>query len=113
MSQVGRRNRILMMTGLGIAVLIAVLLSPLASRNPDGLDRVAQDHKLETKTDGQPLAHQLPFYQVFEEYTMRGVPAAIATPLAGLVGTLVTFGIAWGMGKLVVRQPNSPPDDSP
>ncbi len=108
-----RRHRILIATGLGIAVLIAVLLSPLASRDPDGLDRVAQDQKITSKANEQPAAHQLPFYQVFEEYAVRGVPSEIATPLAGLVGTLVTFGLAWGMGKLLIRHPASPPDDRP
>jgi cobalt/nickel transport protein len=45
----------------------------------------------------------LPFAQVFDEYAVKGVPEAVATPIAGLVGTLATFGLAWGIGKLVVR----------
>jgi cobalt/nickel transport protein len=52
-------------------------------------------------------ARKLPFAQVFDEYALRGVPEAVATPLAGLAGTLATFGLAWGIGKLVVRGSNS------
>jgi cobalt/nickel transport protein len=106
-----QRNRAFVLAGLGAALLIAVLLSPFASQNPDGLDRVSQDQKFDTKAREDAPARQLPFYSVFEEYSVRGVPAEIATPLAGLVGTLVTFGLAWGVGKLVVRQPGPPPED--
>jgi cobalt/nickel transport protein len=97
------RNRAFIITGLGIALLIAVFISPFASQDPDGLDRVSQDLKFEDKAVEDAPAKKLPFYAVFEEYALRGVPEAIATPLAGLVGTLATFGLAWGIGKLVVR----------
>ena len=98
------RNRVFIITGLGVALLIAVFLSPFASQHPDGLDRVSQDLKFDTKASEQTPAKQLPFYQVFDEYALRGVPEALATPLAGFVGTLATFGIAWGVGKLLVRR---------
>jgi cobalt/nickel transport protein len=93
-----------MMSGLGVSLLIAMVLSPFASQNPDGLDRVSQDLKFDTKAAEETTAKKLPFYQIFDEYAARGVPEAIATPIAGLVGTLVTFGLAWGVGKLVVRR---------
>jgi cobalt/nickel transport protein len=97
------RNRAFVISSLGVALLIAVFLSPFASQHPDGLDRVSQDQGFDNKAAEEPIAHKLPFYAVFEEYALRGVPEQIATPLAGLVGTLVTFGLAWGVGKLVVR----------
>ena len=108
-----RRNWIFWGVGLGAALLVAVLLSPFASSDPDGLDRVAQDQQFDSKAEPSPTSHQLPFYQVFEEYAVRGVPETIATPLAGLVGTLVTFGVAWGIGKLAVRgtSPSNPAID--
>jgi cobalt/nickel transport protein len=97
------RNRALLFTGLGTALLIAVFLSPFACQNPDGLDRVSEDLKFKERTAEEPIATRLPFYAVFDEYALRGVPKAIATPLAGLVGTLVTFGLGWGAGKLLIR----------
>ncbi len=98
------RSRLLILTGLGVSLLIAIALSPFSSKNPDGLDRVAQDLNFESKAAEKSIAHQLPFAIVFDEYAVRGVPEAIATPLAGLAGTLMTFGLAWGLGKLTVRQ---------
>jgi cobalt/nickel transport protein len=106
------RNRAFILTGLGIALLIAIFLSPFASKNPDGLDRVSQDLKFETKAAEDTPAKKLPFHAIFEEYALRGVPEQVATPLAGLIGTLVTFGLAWGVGKLVVRRSSSPNDSS-
>ncbi|MHC5730351.1 MAG: PDGLE domain-containing protein, partial [Nostoc sp.] len=97
------RNRAFVIAGLGIALLIAIFLSPLASKNPDGLDRVSKDLKFDSKELEEKPAQKLPFYNIFDEYALRGVPSAIATPLAGLIGTLVTFSLAWGIGKLVVR----------
>ena len=101
------RNRALVLAGLGVALLIAVFLSPFASKNPDGLDRVSQDLKFEQKAAKDTPARKLPFYSIFDEYALRGVPEELATPIAGLVGTLATFGLAWGIGKLVVRGSNS------
>lgn len=98
-----QRNRAFIIAGLGVALLIAIFLSPFASSDPDGLDRVAQDLEFDDKANEETPARQLPFYNVFDEYALRGVPENIATPLAGLVGTLATFGLAWGVGKLVVR----------
>jgi cobalt/nickel transport protein len=97
------RNQAFVLGGLGIALLIAVFLSPFASKNPDGLDRVSGDLKFDTKEAQDKPAHKLPFYSVFDEYALRGVPEQLATPLAGLAGTLFTFGLAWGIGKLTVQ----------
>jgi len=99
------RSRPLILVGLGLSLLVAVFLSPLASKDPDGLDRVAQDQKFEEKAakDEDVVAKKLPFANIFEEYSFRGAPEAIATPLAGLLGTLATFGIAWGIGKIIVK----------
>jgi cobalt/nickel transport protein len=101
------RNNAFIIIGLGVALLIAIVLSPFASPNPDGLDRVSEDHGFNQKATEDPPAHKLPFYSIFDEYALRGVPKEIATPLAGLVGTLVTFGIAWGAGKLLVKGSDS------
>ncbi len=98
-------NRIFVLVGLGVALAIAIFLSPLASKDPDGLDRVAQDLKFEAKATEEPPAKKLPFVQIFDEYALRGIEdEKAATALAGLVGTLVTFGLAWSIGKLTTRK---------
>jgi cobalt/nickel transport protein len=112
MTHSSTRMAAFVMSGLGAALLIAVLLSPFASSDPDGLDRVSQDHGFDTAAVEEPPAHKLPFYQVFDEYALRGVPEGVATPLAGLVGTLVTFGLAWGIGKVLIRRNASTSEDT-
>ncbi len=97
-------NRVFILTGLSIALIIAVLLSPFASKNPDGLDRVSKDLNFELKAEEDSLAKKLPFFSIFEEYSVRGVPESIATPLAGFVGTIATFGLSMALGKLSIRQ---------
>jgi cobalt/nickel transport protein len=44
-----QRNRAFVLSGLGIALLIAIVLSPFASSDPDGLDRVSEDLKFSDK----------------------------------------------------------------
>jgi len=107
-----QRNKAFVITGLGIALLIAIFLSPLASPNPDGLDRASQDHGFDKNAQKDTLPRKLPFYSIFDEYAVRGVPKGIATPLAGLIGTLATFGLAWGAGKLLVKGSRHPSSDS-
>jgi cobalt/nickel transport protein len=105
------RNRALLVTGLGLALLVAIFLSPFASQAPDGLDRVSKDLKFEDKVPKETPAQKLPFYAVFDSYALRWIPeydkngfsSKVATSIAGVVGTLATFGLAWGIGKLAVR----------
>jgi cobalt/nickel transport protein len=102
--------RFIIPIGLGVAASIALLLSPFASSQPDGLNRVAEDLQFANRERQDAPAKQLPFSDAFDGYAVKGTPDAIATPLAGLIGTIVTFGIAWGIGKLMVRNSN-PTDD--
>lgn len=111
------RNRAFVLTGLGIALLVAIFLSPFASSDPDGLNRVSEDLGFADKAHAETPAHKLPFAGIFDGYALRGVPDGVSTPLAGLFGTLVTFGVAWGVGKLSLSQsrpkPSHPDSDSP
>ncbi len=100
-------HKSLLLIGLGSAIAVAAFLSPFASSYPDGLDRVAQDYQFDEKAEEKPLSHKLPFHAVFDEYAVRGVPSSVATPLAGFVGTLVTFGLTWGLGKVLVKKSDS------
>lgn len=76
--------------GLGAALLLAVL-SPLASASPDGLERVAEQQ-------GFLNAAQAPAFNILPDYVFPGVSnEAAATILAGIVGTLLVFGVALGI----------------
>lgn len=77
----------LWVVGLVIAVALAIA-SPLASAYPDGLEWVAEQR-------GFLDAAQEPLYQIIPDYVLPGVSnEALATILAGVIGTLIVFGIA-------------------
>ena len=88
------------LAGLALAAALAFFLSPLASSEPDGLERVAidegfADHESSHALDDAPTAG----------YEVRGVDDdRLSTGLAGLIGVGVTFALAGGL-FLVVRRP--------
>lgn len=85
--------------GLALAVLIAVLVAPFSSPWPDGLERVAQDQGFLEKGAVSPLvASPIPDYS-FPGYQNK----ILAASFAGLVGTLVMFGIGCGIAALIKK----------
>ncbi|MCX6070016.1 MAG: energy-coupling factor ABC transporter permease [Chloroflexi bacterium] len=79
--------------GLGIALLLAVL-SPLASAHPDGLEWVAEQK-------GFLEAARGPLFRLIPDYVFPGVSnETLATILAGILGTLLVFGVALGVAYL-------------
>ena len=82
------------LVALVVCLLVAVF-SPLASSSPDGLERVAEDKGF------IGLAQEAPF-QLIADYVFPGVEnEAMATILAGLIGTLILFGLAYGLAWLL------------
>jgi len=80
-------GRLVWVAGLLIALLLAIA-SPLASSDPDGLEWVAEQH-------GFIDAAQEPLYTIIPDYVLPGVPdEALATILAGILGTLIVFGVS-------------------
>ena len=86
--------------GLLVAIALAVFLAPFASQSPDGLERVAEDKGFLEKGEGEPvIGSPLP------DYSMPGVKnEGVSTALAGIVGTIITFATALGVGCLVKRK---------
>jgi ABC-type spermidine/putrescine transport system permease subunit I len=80
--------------GLLLALGVA-LLSPLASPHPDGLERVAENEGF------LDLAQDAP-YQVIPDYSFPGVEnEALATMVAGLLGTALLFAIGYTLAWLL------------
>jgi cobalt/nickel transport system permease protein len=80
---------------VGLVIALAVtLLAPLASPHPDGLERVAEDQGfIETAQDAP--------YEIIPDYVLPGISnEAVATIAAGLVGTLIVAGVAFGIARL-------------
>jgi cobalt/nickel transport protein len=72
---------------LAIAIIIAVLLSPLASSLPDGLERVAEKLGFSDQATEKPLVSApLPDYTIPVLGETR-----LSTSIAGLIGTLICF----------------------
>ncbi len=88
---------------IGLIVCLAVAcISPLASSSPDGLERVAEDKGF------IDLGQEAPF-QVIADYVFPGMEnEALATILAGLIGTLIVFGVAYGVAWLLKSRRREP-----
>ena len=83
----------------GVVVsLIAVLLSPLASGDPDGLERVAEDLGfLEFGLDAP--------YTILPDYTIPFLgETALSTIVAGVVGALVVLGLMVVIGGMLKKR---------
>ncbi|GIL12812.1 MAG: cobalamin biosynthesis protein CbiM [Chloroflexota bacterium] len=80
----------------GLLIALAVtLVSPLADPNPDGLERVAEDH-------GFSEAAQPPAYEILPDYTVPFIEdAALTTIVSGIIGVLIVAGIGFGLARLV------------
>jgi len=81
---------------VGLLICLGVaLISPLASALPDGLEKVAEDKGfIETALEAP--------YQLIADYVFPGINnEAVATIIAGIIGTLLLFGAAYGVARLL------------
>jgi len=79
------------LAGLGIALLVT-LFSPLASSEPDGLERVAEDKAFLDKGKDAP-------YEVIADYAFPWVENEdVATILAGVVGVVLVAAFVFVLG---------------
>lgn len=84
--------------GLAIAIVIAAFASPWASSLPDGLEWSAESV---VALDGQGLPEDPGLLAApIPDYEFPGIEtAALATSIAGIVGTLITFVFAYMVGR--------------
>jgi cobalt/nickel transport system permease protein len=94
------RARSMACAGLVVALAIAFFLSPLASAAPDGLEHVV-DRLGPVDSSAAPLGIPLADYQVAG---LAGV--WLATSLAGVIGVLAVFALAWGLSRGVQARRN-------
>lgn len=82
-----------------IAVLVVIFFAPLASAWPDGLERVAEDIGFLGAGLDAPFA-------ILPDYTIPFLgETALSTVVAGLVGALIVGLLAFGVGRLLKRDP--------
>ncbi len=87
--------------GLGVALLVALLLSPFASTSPDGLKKVAETKGFSEKGEGWTFWRHAPFSAYSLPWIKNG---KVSTALSGLLGTLAIFFITIGIGKAIKKQ---------
>lgn len=81
--------------GLVVAAALAVLVSPFASRAPDGLERVAADQGF-ADAGGRTVWSLSPL----SDYSFPGfADVRLGTAVAGLAGVLIMFGLILGLGR--------------
>ena len=83
-------GKLVTIAGLLLALLLAIA-SPLASAHPDGLEWVAEQQNFLDRA-------QNPLFNLIPEYVFPGISnEALATIAAGVLGTLIVFGVALGI----------------
>lgn len=88
--------------GVLIALGLALFASPCASQWPDGLDKTAEILGFKEKAVAPILPAPAP------EYEMPGIPWSIlATSIAGAVGTVAAFVMAWLLAHVLVPKAGS------
>jgi cobalt/nickel transport system permease protein len=96
----GQASRGWVVAGVLIALAV-VLLSPLASGDPDGLERVAGD--LGFLATGQSAP-----YEIIPDYTIPFLgETALSTIAAGAVGVLVLIGLLYVVGRRLQQSSSS------
>jgi cobalt/nickel transport system permease protein len=86
-------NKAILICG-GLLVLLLVILAPLASTHPDGLEWVAEQQGfLGSAKDA--------IYNLLPDYTIPGISNPVMTAIAaGIVGVIIVFVAAWSFGRI-------------
>jgi PDGLE domain len=86
---------------LAVAIGLATAVSPFASDSPDGLEKVAGDKAFLD----QGRLHAVQEESPVPDYAVPGVgDPRVATGLAGLGGTLLVFGLGYGLVTVARRR---------
>jgi cobalt/nickel transport system permease protein len=89
--------------GLLVSCGLALFVAPFACSWPDGLDKVARTLGFEHRAAGSPLIHS-----PIADYHLPGVSsAAVATSLAGIIGTIIAFFLAFALARVLVPKPTA------
>jgi len=96
------RRRGWVLGALVIAIIIVVAAAFLASGDPDGLERVAEDTGFLDAAEGSP-------FSIIADYVFPGMDGPMATIVAGVIGVAVLFGLLWLVGRMLARRRGAGP----
>ena len=97
-------TKVVVLVGLVVSAVLAFGISGFASSRPDGLEKVAADHAIDTgarasATADSPLA----------DYSVRGVEhSRLSTGLAGVIGVAMTLLVMLAVVALIRRRRPAP-----
>lgn len=95
-----KKNTRFIIIALFVCLVIAFFLSPFASSSPDGLEKAAE--KLGFLHLGEVLAWG---HSIMPDYSIGLLgDRPLSGMIAGLVGTLLLFGLGWGLGAALKRR---------
>jgi len=87
------------LAGLVLAALVVVVFAPLASGDPDGLNRVAENLGFAQHEHPAP-------YEILPGYEVPFLTGNASRIVAGLLGVLVVFALIWLIGRFLARKPD-------
>jgi cobalt/nickel transport protein len=96
-----RRDKAFVVGAVAVCLILAVLSPYIASSNPDGLEKSAQNIGV-PETESQ-------IHSPFQDYSIGGL-GKIGGIAALVIGILITLGIAWLVAILIKRR--KPPEVS-
>ncbi|MDQ1288295.1 MAG: cobalt/nickel transport system permease protein [Actinomycetota bacterium] len=95
------RQRVFLVTGLLITLVLAGFVSTFASSSPDGLEKVAEDQGFAGTARKHPLAGS-----PVEGYAVAGVDDEhLSGALAGVIGVGATLALGGGLFLVLRRRP--------
>jgi ABC-type Fe3+ transport system permease subunit len=84
--------------GVAIAALVVVVFAPLASSDPDGLERVAEDQGFIDRASNF-------FSGLLGDYAIPGISdPAVSTIVSGLIGVAIVLVVMFALGRLLARR---------
>jgi cobalt/nickel transport protein len=88
---------------LVVALGLAIFVAPFACPWPDGLESVAERLGFEQASRDSGL------WALAPDYVLPGIPwSGTATALAGVLGVLIVFGLAWWLGRALISRTKAP-----
>lgn len=84
--------------GIAIAALVVIVLAPLASPDPDGLNRVATDQGFIDRASNFVSG-------LFSGYAIPGIAdPSVSKVVSGLIGVAIVVGLIYVLGRVLARR---------
>lgn len=97
-----KKTLVFVAVALALSVALAALLSPFASGDPDGLEKVAEQQGFASREAEEPAWRHALMPDYWSEDDSGETPLRKA--IAGVIGTLAVFAVGYGIARLAARR---------